>query len=123
MAVGFRGEALVDALELAVEATQDMRVCEVQSIGRRMRVDGEADQLRVDIAWVGRVAVCLGPPEEDVLVGEAEVEGDEAVLVFECVGRVAGEGVSVAEPLHKTVSAGRACLYAIFVYVCIPSHQ
>lgn len=64
-----------------------------------MRVDGEPLQVRRDLGRVGRVALRVGPPEEDVLVADGQVEDDFAIGGLECVGGVSWEGVGGAEPL------------------------
>ena len=66
------GEAVVDAGELDVLLEEDLAVSEIQVGG--FGVDFEACKGAGDGLWDGSVAFCVGPPEEDVLGGDGEVD-------------------------------------------------
>lgn len=97
VAVAVRGYAVVDAGEFHVDGGEDL--VRREGKGGGTRVYGEADVLRVDVLRRGGVAGGVGPPEEDVLVGQGEVQDDVAVGGFVGVCDVAGEGVWGSEPL------------------------
>ena len=97
MPVATGRKAVIDAVELGITALKHLWFCEIE-IGRG-RINREPRQLRVDGAGLGGVALGIGPPEEDVLVAQAEIQHNVPGWVLVCVGCVAREGVLVAKPL------------------------
>lgn len=57
----------------------------------RVRVHSKACQLRVDFARLRRVALSIGPPVEDILVTESEIEDDFPVILFVGIGGMTRE--------------------------------
>lgn len=67
MPVGLGGEAVVDAVEFGVVFLEDLGVWEVLVVVFcRFGVQGEADYLGEDAAWVWGVSCGVGPPEENI---------------------------------------------------------
>ena len=89
VAIFSSGKPIINAIEFRVSIVQNLWLGKASFF--RVRIHSKACYLGVDLARLRRVALSIGPPVEDILVTESEIEDNLAVVLLIGIDRMARE--------------------------------